>query len=91
MKQDCLLRWRSAHDPGRLIVERGSFRDQSEDWGDYDSLGLPSPGDRVTVDRDNTVNYLTVLCVHHQPVTERERSAATPTAHVVAKWTGPRY
>jgi len=70
----------------RLLVERGSLRDQSEDWGEHDFLQLPSPGDRVAVGRGNEVHYLTVLCVHHQAVPSG--AAAAPGAQVVAKWTG---
>ena len=72
----------------RLLVERGSLRDRSEDWGDYRFLALPSPGDRLTVARDDKTNYLTVLCVHHQPVPGSEGEGPAPSAHVVAKWTG---
>lgn len=71
----------------RLLVERGSLKDQSEDWGDYRFLSLPSPGDRVTVDRGGTVNYLTVICAHHAP-SPAEQSEREPSATVVAKWTG---
>jgi hypothetical protein len=70
----------------RLLVERGTLRDQTEDWGDYDFLALPSPADRVTVERGNAVNFLTVLCVHHAPAPSG--SGAQPGAQVVAKWTG---
>jgi hypothetical protein len=70
----------------RLLVERGTLRDQSEDWGEFDFLQLPSPGDRVTVPHGNAVNYLTVICVHHQPTPLG--AGAGPGAHVVAKWTG---
>jgi hypothetical protein len=70
----------------RLLVERGSLRDQSEDWGEHDFLALPSPGDRIAAPRGNEVHYLTVLCVHHQAVPTG--GAARPGAQVVAKWTG---
>jgi hypothetical protein len=70
----------------RLLVERGSLRDQSEDWGEHDFLALPSPGDRIAVARGNEVHYLTVICVHHQIVPTG--SGASPAAQVVAKWTG---
>lgn len=70
----------------RLAVEKGSLRDQSEHWGEYRFLSLPSPGDRVMVERDGTMQYLTVICVHHAPVPLTE--TAPPGAQVVAKWTG---
>lgn len=70
----------------RVMVERGSFRDQSQDWGEHLFLALPSPGDRLTLPREGRVNYLTVLCVHHQPADAA--GAEQPTARVVAKWTG---
>lgn len=71
----------------RLLVERGSLRDQSEDWGDYRFLALPSPGDRLTVHRGGDVHYLTVISTHHLivPVGDGE---GEPSACVVAKWTG---
>jgi hypothetical protein len=68
----------------RLLVERGALRDQSEDWGELDFLALPSPADRISVERDGQTHYLTVLCVHHQPVDP----GGAPSAAVVAKWTG---
>ncbi len=71
---------------GKLLVERGSIDAPSQDWGKYDFLQLPSPGDRVTVPREGVTHYLTVLCVHHQPVASG--SGSTPAAYVVAKWTG---
>lgn len=70
----------------RLLVERGSFRDKSQEWGRYDFLSPPSPGDRITVQREDGKHYLTVLCVHHQPVVSGSDTA--PAAYVVAKWTG---
>ncbi|MGQ0589275.1 MAG: hypothetical protein ACT4N8_07065 [Sphingosinicella sp.] len=70
----------------RLLVERGSLQDQSEEWGELDFLALPSPGDRLSVRRGNEANYLTVLCVHHQPTAPGD--GEEPTAYVVAKWTG---
>ena len=72
----------------RLLVERGSLRDRSEDWGDYRFLALPSPGDRLTVRREEKTNYLTVICVHHQPVAFSAGDDEAPSAQVVAKWTG---
>lgn len=70
----------------RLLVERGSLRDQSEDRGEYDFAALPSPGDRITVTKGNKVEYLTVLAVHHRPVPVG--SGGAPGAFVVARWTG---
>jgi len=75
----------------RLLVERGSIRDQSLDWGMFEFLSLPSPGDRVAADHDSETHYLTVLCVHHQPVpipAEGGRPSSSASASVVAKWTG---
>lgn len=69
----------------QLLVERGALRDQSEDWGEFEFLALPSPGDRVKVDREEQVNYLTVICVHHAPAAP---GAGEASAQVVAKWTG---
>lgn len=70
----------------RLLVERGALQDQSEEWGEFDFLALPSPGDRVSVRRGNETNYLTVLCVHHQPAAAGSGEEAG--AYLVAKWTG---
>ena len=70
----------------RLLVERGSLRDQSEDWGDHDFLALPSPGDRIAVGRGNETHFLTVICAHHQIVPAG--SGGSASAQVVAKWTG---
>ena len=73
----------------QLLVERGSFRDQSQDWGAHQFLSLPSPGDRITVRHQGETNYLTVLCVHHQPIGPDDGGSDTvPLANVVAKWTG---
>ena len=70
----------------RLLVERGTLRDQSQDWGEHHFLALPSPGDRVAVTREGEVHYLTVICVHHQIVPAGAGGEAW--AFVVAKWTG---
>lgn len=70
----------------RLLVERGSLRDRSEDWGDQDFLALPSPGDRIAARHGDEVHYLTVICVHHQIVPAG--AGESPSAQVVAKWTG---
>jgi hypothetical protein len=70
-----------------LLVERGSYGDKSEQWGEFRFLGLPSPGDRIAVEHEETTHYLTVLCVHHRPVSAAA-SDNDPYAHVVAKWTG---
>jgi len=74
-----------------LLVERGSIYDQSEDWGSYEFVSLPSPGDRIAAYYNDGMHYLTVICVHHKPVPiagagEPERMAM-PGASVVAKWT----
>jgi hypothetical protein len=68
-----------------LLVERGTLRDQSEDWGAWQFLGLPSPGDRIAAQRGNETHYLTVICIHHAPA---PIGSVEPTAQVVAKWTG---
>jgi phage gp45-like len=72
----------------RLLVERGSLRAQSEDWGEYHFLSMPSPGDRVAVLREGQTQYLTVLSVHHQPIRAPDAASSEPRADVVAKWTG---
>lgn len=69
----------------RLLVERGSLG-SCEDWGLYDFLALPSPADRVMLNREGNDHYLTVLCAHHKP--SAHGSTAEPSAEVVAKWTG---
>lgn len=81
--------WSARMVVAQLLVERGSFRDQSQDWGAHQFLALPSPGDRITVRHEDETHYLTVLCVHHQPIAPAEVGrASTPLANVVAKWTG---
>lgn len=75
----------------KLLVERGSsYKDPSQDWGEFRYTSMPSPGDRLAVLRDGETHYLTVLCVHHAPVALADGSIATdePKASVVAKWTG---
>lgn len=78
----------------RLLVERGSLRDQTEDWGHYHFLALPSPADRIAVRRGGETHYLTVLSTHHAPVAVDARGPSdaetdnAPKASVVAKWTG---
>lgn len=75
----------------RLMVERGSVRDQSQDWGNYAFIALPSPGDRIAAEYDGAMHYLTVICVHHRPVVVRDdeehKASVSPSAEVVAKWT----
>lgn len=75
----------------RLMVERGSIRDQSQDWGDHEFVSLPSPGDRIATYYDGTTHYLTVICVHHRPKSLSDKgqqdAARSPSAEVVAKWT----
>lgn len=72
----------------QLLVERGSLKDLSEDWGVYRFVALPSPGDRIAVPRDGESQYLTVICVHHLPIAADAGSGGEPLASVVAKWTG---
>lgn len=73
----------------RLSVERGTVRDRTQDWGAFEFVALPSPGDRVAVHHEDATHFLTVLCVHHRPVRIGGAPAADPpTAEVVAKWTG---
>lgn len=73
-----------------LLIERGSIRDKSQDWGAHAFVALPSPGDRIVVRHDGEAHYLTVLCAHHRPVPVDEVAdgSAEPTAEVIAKWTG---
>lgn len=72
----------------RLLVERGSVRSPSQDWGDYSFLSAPSPGDRIACEYDGATHYLTVISVHHKPVSAAAQAAgSTPGAEVVAKWT----
>jgi len=74
---------------GKLLVERGSYDAPSQDWGDFDFLGLPSPGDRIAALYDGSTHYLTVLCVHHRPVAVgKSDNQGSPKAEIVAKWTG---
>ncbi|WFL76746.1 hypothetical protein P7228_12165 [Altererythrobacter arenosus] len=70
---------------GKLIVVRGTAN-QSEDWGEYEFLALPSPADRVMVQREGAENYATVLAVHHYP--RQAGSSDDSTIEIVAKWTG---
>lgn len=70
----------------RLVIERGSVDQRSEDWGKFDFLAMPSPGDRVRVNRGAERHYLTVLCTHHNPAATD--GGDTPSAEVVARWTG---
>lgn len=77
---------------GKLLVERGSIDAPSQDWGDYDFIAIPSPGDRIAAQYEGSVHYLTVLSVHHRPVAKmnerKDREFAVPEADIVAKWTG---
>lgn len=70
---------------GNLIVVRGTGNN-SEDWGEYEFLALPSPADRVMVIRDDAENYATVLSVHHFP--RKAGTSEEARIEVVAKWTG---
>jgi hypothetical protein len=69
----------------QIMVVRGKASN-SEAWGEFDFLALPSPGDRIMIEKDGAENYATVLSVHHYPVPSGEQQ--TPIAEVVAKWTG---
>lgn len=75
-----------------LLVERGSIREESQEWGTFEFIDLPSPGDRLTIAKEGKTHFLTVLCVHHQPgawTSEKDGSDLDlPHADVVAKWTG---
>ncbi len=72
----------------RLLVERGSVRFQSQDWGEFTFLSAPSPGDRIAAEYDGQTHYLTVISVHHKPISaEKHTAGGTPGAEVVAKWT----
>ena len=75
----------------KLLVDRGSIHDKSQDWGNYGFVSLPSPGDRIATHYNDSIHYMTVICVHHRPVQLHAdgalESATPPTAEVVAKWT----
>ncbi|WP_323013301.1 hypothetical protein [Devosia sp.] len=73
----------------RLLVERGMGRTPSQDWGEFDFLALPSPGDRIAASFDNALHHLTVISVHHKPVpiADQRPDKLSPQADVVAKWT----
>lgn len=73
----------------KLLVERGSIHDRSQDWGDYAFVSLPSPGDRIAADYNDNMHHMTVICVHHRPV-RINADAGQPdeaAAEVVARWT----
>ncbi|RUT31084.1 hypothetical protein EMQ25_09405 [Arsenicitalea aurantiaca] len=70
----------------RLIVERAGGRSGSQDWGAFDFLSVPSPGDRVAAPFEGDVHHLTVISVHHRPVAAGSASGAAE-ADVVARWT----
>lgn len=76
----------------KLLVERGAYDAPSQDWGSYEFIALPSPGDRIAARYDGDLHYLTVLCAHHRPIAmsdnERARELGRPHAEIVAKWTG---
>jgi len=69
----------------KIVMVRGK-KSVSEDWGEFEFLGFPSPGDRIMVKKDGTENYATVLAVHHYPCIFG--SGDKPRAEVVAQWTG---
>lgn len=70
---------------GKVTLVRGKAA-TSEDWGSHDFLALPSPGDRLMVERDGDEHYGTVIAVHHTP--RPSGRDAHPTVEIVAKWTG---
>ncbi|GGD48278.1 hypothetical protein GRI62_08180 [Erythrobacter arachoides] len=70
---------------GKVTLVRGKAA-TSEDWGSYDFLALPSPGDRLMVDGEGNAHYATVIAVHHTP--RSSGSNDQPTIEIVAKWTG---
>lgn len=73
----------------KLLVERGFGRAPSQDWGAFEFLALPSPGDRIAVPFDNALHHLTVISVHHRPVPvgAQQPGDMNAQADVVAKWT----
>lgn len=72
----------------RLLVEKGSMREPSQDWGVCSFVSMPSPGDRIAVSYEGATQYLTVICIHHKPSRFAESDpGAAPSADVVAKWT----
>jgi len=75
----------------QLLVERGSYKSRSQDWGTFNFLALPSPGDRLALEHEGARHFLTVLCVHHKPARVPDGgdpTVETASAEVVAKWTG---
>lgn len=70
----------------RLLVERGLGRGPSQNWGMFEFLALPSPGDRIAALFDGQLHHLTVISVHHRPVIDGA-SSDMPEADVVTKWT----
>lgn len=68
-----------------VIMVRGKGG-ESEDWGAFNFLAMPSPGDRIMIERGGMQNYATVLSVHHCPSPAGHETP--PTADVVARWTG---
>lgn len=78
----------------KLLVERGNYDAPSQDWGDYEFIDLPSPGDRIAAQYEDELHYLTVLCAHHRPIAmacgDRSRELGNPHADIVAKWTGKK-
>lgn len=76
----------------RLLVQRGSVDSATQDWGEYSFVSAPSPGDRVAAEHGGKTHYLTVLSVHHKPVSATDNSSIEkmqqmPAADVVAIWT----
>jgi len=71
----------------KLLVQKGSIDSSTQDWGSFQFVSAPSPGDRIAADHDGRTNYLTVLSVHHRPVAVND-ATGEPAADVVAIWTG---
>src|SRR5690606_42012979 len=45
----------------KLLVERGSIHDASQDWGDYNFVALPSPGDRIAAHYNRSEEHTSEL------------------------------
>lgn len=69
----------------KLIMVHGKSGN-SEEWGEFDFVSVPSPADRIVMRREGAENYATVLAVHHYPIVRG--SGDNPIAEIVATWTG---
>ena len=67
----------------RLLVSWGRERPHIEEWGRYDFVALPSPGDRIEVDVRGADDCLTVLGVRHNLSSGSDQR---PGAEVLATW-----